>query len=111
VSREIPESDWRILRRLHSNALERFCQQSLVEIQRLASNTDEPCRDRYIQISNLVRDRNREMAHALDDMHRSQAIQRIACIYSLGLLTEEEFNLFSPGTRDAVRGLVELLQD
>jgi hypothetical protein len=111
VSREIPESDWRILRRLHPIALERFCEQGLVEIQRLASNSDEARRDRFIRISNLVQDRRREMAHAFDDMRRSRAIERIVCIYSLGLLTKEELDLFSPGTRDAVRGLVELFQD
>lgn len=35
---EINESDWKTLRQLHSEALERFCKQVLLEIERTNSD-------------------------------------------------------------------------
>ena len=39
MMREIKESDWKILRQLHSVALERFCEQILFEIEEIRSDS------------------------------------------------------------------------
>ena len=48
------------------------------------------------------------MADTFDDMRRSRALQRLTCIQSHGLLTEEELGQFSPEMREALRFMLEM---
>jgi len=38
--REIKEPDWKVLRRVHPLALERFCEHALAEIDRVFTSSD-----------------------------------------------------------------------
>jgi hypothetical protein len=108
MTRTISEADWRVFRRLHPVALERFCEQILSDVKRLASQGKKTSHERYLAVFKLLNRRNREMADAFDDMRRSTAFLRVACIQSHQLLTEEEMSLFSPETRAAVQAFLEL---
>src|ERR1700730_7202986 len=96
--REIKESDWKLFRRLHAVAVERFCQQVIEEINRATSNCTEDYHKRYLEVFNLMMDRNEEMARAFDDPRRSTAFFLLANIKASDLLTDEEFSQFSPET-------------
>lgn len=50
----------------------------------------------------LLQDRDDDITAGFDDMRRSRAIVRLANIHALGLFTDEEFERFSPGTRETV---------
>ena len=106
MAREIGESDWKLLRQLHPAALDRFCGRVLSEVGRLASDTGKSSHERYRAVVELIGRRDGERADAFDDLRRSTALVRLACIRSHGLLTEEEFARFSPETRDAVQLLL-----
>jgi hypothetical protein len=103
MSRDILESDWKALRKLHPIALDRFCQRVLSEVSALASDSARSSHERYLAIFKRMKQRDREMADAFDDMRRSRAFVRIACIWSLGVLTEEEFARFSPETQEIAK--------
>ena len=47
--REIKEPDWKVLRRVHPLALERFCQGVLAEIGRVARDGAKSHHARYLQ--------------------------------------------------------------
>jgi hypothetical protein len=47
---EITESDWKIFRRLHAVALERFCQRVIGEINRASANCTENYHERYLEV-------------------------------------------------------------
>jgi hypothetical protein len=101
-----PEQDWKTLRALHPLALDRYCKRVLQEITSVAGETSRSAHERYLAIYALVGRRNRDMADAFDDMRRSTAILKIAHIYALGLLTEDEFARFSDVMRDQIRRIV-----
>jgi hypothetical protein len=107
----IPESDWKRFRQLHPIALERFCQRVLAEVEKLTSATDKTSHERYLAVFQLIKRRDRELANAFDDMRRSTALRQLACIRSHELLTEEEMARFSPETRGAVQGLLEIWRE
>jgi mannitol-1-phosphate/altronate dehydrogenase len=86
---DIRESDWK------SVALQRYCERSLAEIARLAADTSQDAHQRYLATFRLVLQRDQELASAFNDMRRSTAGLRLAAIYALGLLTEEELSGFS----------------
>lgn len=102
MSRDIRESDWKLFRELHPGALRRFCEDVLSEITRIASDTSKTPHERYLEVFQLVRERDRKLAAAFDDKRRSTALSQLALIRSYGLLTDEEVGRFSPEARDAI---------
>jgi hypothetical protein len=103
MAHEIPEPDWKLLRKLHPLALERFCERVLDEVGGLAADPGKSAHERYRAVYKLLRHRDKELADAFDDMRRSAAWRRLAVLRALGLLTEGEFAGFSPETRDVVQ--------
>ncbi len=93
----IKESDWKLLRRLHTVALERYCQQVLAESERLHRAPDKSFHERYLAVFDLLRKRDKELARLFDDLRRSTALQHLAGL--CGLLTAEEVAQFSEETQ------------
>lgn len=104
--REIKEPDWKVLRRVHPLALERFSEGVLAEIDRVLSSGARSHHSRYLEIFKIIRQRDREMARLFDNLRRSHALTVLAEIRSQGLLTEEEFSSLSPETRSAIQMLL-----
>ncbi len=102
MQREISEADWKLLRRLEPIALERFCQRVLSEIIRLASNDAKGSHARYLEMYELIQNRDEELGAAFNEMKRSAAFLRLTNMRSLGLVTDEEFAEFSSETQAAV---------
>ena len=73
---DIKESDWKIFRRLHRIALERYCQRVLEEVK-LATVSDDSYHDCYLKVYRLMQDRDRTMARAFNDLRRSTALVRV----------------------------------
>jgi hypothetical protein len=103
MAREIPEPDWKLFRRLHPRTLERFCEQVLGEIGRLAAEPGKGAHERYLAVFKLLQRRDKELAEAFDDFRRSRACRQLAVLRARGLLSEEEFARFSAETLGAVR--------
>ena len=103
--RQISEADWKILRHLHPVALERFTQRVLTEVDRLMSDTTMSARERYAEIFTLIQRRDRELADTFDDLRRSTALERLARMQSHESLTPDEWDRFSPQTREVLRFL------
>jgi hypothetical protein len=109
--RDIKESDWKLLQRLHDVALERFCQRVLGEIERRSAASKKTYHERYLEIHRLLKRRDRELADAFNGLRRSTAVQQLTVIHAEGLLTEEEFVRFSPETRSAVDSFLAIVRD
>jgi hypothetical protein len=104
---DIHESDWRIFRRLHSIALERFCKRVLEEV-RGAAQCKTDYHDRYRKVYRLIRDHDKRMAAAFDDPRRSNAFLLLANIIGEGLLTAEELKQFSQEAQARIKMIQEL---
>lgn len=102
---DIKESDWKVFRRLHSVALERYSQRVLEEV-RLATACNDSYHDCYLKVYRLIQDRDKTMARAFDDLRRSTALVQLVIIINEGLLTDEELKQFSQefqGRIDVIR--------
>jgi hypothetical protein len=78
VVRAISEPDWKLFRKLHALALERFCEGALSEISRLASEVGKGAHERYLAVSELLQRRDKELAEAFDDYRRSTGWRQLA---------------------------------
>ena len=105
---EIKESDWKLLRRLHRVALERFCRRAVEEISAAVSDRSGDYHGCFLEVFALINERNRELAHTFDDLRRSNALILLAGMREKQLLSEEEFSHFGPETRDAVEAILRL---
>ncbi len=104
---QINEADWEVFRELRVNALERFCQRVLSEVSLLAGETARGSHDRYLEIFQLLHNRDKQLADAFNDPRRSTAFSQLLHMRYQGLLTDEEFARFSPETRAKVESLIK----
>jgi hypothetical protein len=102
MTRQIKESDWKIFRQVHAEALERFSERVLLEVERINSDRAKGFHEKYLEIWKVLKRRDKEMSQAFDDLRRSTAWTQIASMKGLGLLTEDELGRFSPETREVV---------
>jgi hypothetical protein len=104
---EIKELDWKILRRVHPLAVERFCKRVLAEIDRISGEEAKCYHARYLQIFGIIQQGDREIARMFDNPRRSHALATLAQIRSQGLLIRDEFSSLSPETRGAIQMLLD----
>ena len=102
MPRETKEADWKLLRRLHPVALERFCERVLAEIAGIKNDDARNFHQRYLDIFEVIERRDREMACIFDDLKRSRALTMLAQMCSAGLLTDDELSGLSPETRSVI---------
>jgi hypothetical protein len=104
---EIKEADWKVFRRLHSIALERYCQRVLEEV-RAAADCKGDYHDCYRKVYRLLRERDKTLAAAFDDPRRSTAFVLLANMLAEELLTEEEIKQFSDDAQEHIETIIEL---
>ena len=103
---QIKESDWKLLSKLRTDALKRFCQRILSAIDSINADHAMSAHQRYLEIYQVIERRDKEVAQIFNNHRRSTAFFELAAIQSHGLLTPEEFLRFSQETRNAI-GQVE----
>jgi hypothetical protein len=104
---EIKESDWKVFRRLHSVALERYCRRVLEEV-RVAAECKGDYHDCYRRLYRLIRERDKTMAAAFDDPRRSTVFILLDNMIGEELLTEEELKQFSCEAQDRIEVIKKL---
>ena len=104
---DLPESDWKIVRKLHELALERFCQRVLADIERIVSVTSQKAHTRYLDIFKIIEEQDKEIEWIFNDLSRSNAMEHLFAIQTRGLLSEEEFSRLSQETRDKIKWFLE----
>ncbi len=100
--REIKESDWKIFRKLHPVAVERYCERVLAESELLHRDPSRSAHERYLALYQLIHKRDKELADLFNDFRRSTALWCLAAIKGHGWLTDEEFEQFSEETQNLV---------
>lgn len=106
--RIIKESDWKVFRELRQIALERFCERVLEGVERIRTDDTKCFHERYLDIYQLTRESDKELAYMFDNPRRSAAIIQLASIEGKGLLTDEEFSKFSQETREVINNILGL---
>ena len=105
-----PEADWRLLRSLHDAALDRYCARILDECGAVIRAADFSAHDRYLRLFRLLKERDERIAATFDDLRRSTAIQRLAGMINLAVVTDVELAQFSQATRESATALAEILR-
>jgi hypothetical protein len=105
----LPERDWKVFRELREVALDRFCQRALADVEAVIRGQGRTILERYHEVYRLVKDRDKDLAAVFGNPRRSTALFSLAGMRTRELLTDEEFERFSDGTRDTVRTLIDAM--
>jgi len=108
MSSDFPESDWRRFKEIRTKLLERYCNRIWEDVKNLAQSSEGTSYDRYLKLYKLVKDRDKQMAHAFDDFRRSTAIMQLGIMRRMNLLTDDELGVFSEQTRTRVEGIASI---
>lgn len=108
AERPLPERDWKLLRQLAPVALERFCDHVFMEAMAIANASGKTNHERYLELYRVIKEQDGDLASAFNDHRRSTALWKLARIYSLGLLTEDELGAFTEETRETALFLASL---
>jgi hypothetical protein len=107
MEHDVPESDWKLFRRVREPALERLCERVLDEVEAIRIDASRSHHERYRSLFALLRKRDAQIARAFDDPSRSQMIIQLANICALDLLVPGELERFTPQTRARVEFLTK----
>jgi len=99
---QISEPDWKIFKPVRQQALERFCERVLAEIECIRADASKSQHERYIATYQIIKERDKELEQAFDYLRRSTALVQLAAFRSLGLVTDDEYMRFSAPTREIV---------
>ena len=97
------ESDWKEFKILKSNALERCCESVLSEFIELARRPGASEYDRYVDLYQLLRARDKVLASVFDELSRSTADLQLGVMYARGIVTDDELSQFSEKTQEIAR--------
>ena len=72
-------------------------------------DADSSAHDRYLRLFRLLKERDERIVAAFDDLRRSTAVQRLAGMMNLGVITDAELAQFSQSTRESATALAEIV--
>jgi len=106
--KSFPESDWKKLRALRDDALNRFCARALKGTQKRLNNSDDDPHKTYLNVYKYLDGQDDELGSLFDDWRRSTALLTITGWVQAGLVTDEELEAFSEETKAGVKTLINL---
>ena len=80
------ESDWKIFKKIKEEAIQKFCIQALKEFDEAIKNGNEDPHNRYLLLSELVKNRDKQMRLLFNYHSRSKAKIQLIMIRDEGLV-------------------------
>ena len=102
----IAESDWKKFGPLRDKALDRLFNGILREVTLLTTDENQSSEDRYRELYDLVKARDKEIGRIFDGYSRSRAEVQLCLMAENGLVTDEELVQFTEEMRNAVQDFV-----
>lgn len=107
--KSFPESDWKKLRALRDDALNRFCARALKGTQkRLANSDDDDPHNAYLNVYKYLEGQDDELGSLFNDWRRSTALLTLTGWVQADLVKDEEFEAFTEQTKSSVRTLINI---
>ena len=107
MAKDYPERDWKVVRKLKDEALNRFCERVFSEIKDTGEVSESTWHQRYLTVYQLIRERDREIAANFDGFSRSSALWKSAAMCTRGLIRDDELRALTPETQTQIRSIVE----
>ena len=97
-----PEADWKYLRSIQDELLQRFCEKSNQKSKKILENSNLDSYERYKQLFNHTEDSDERLASCFDDWRRSTIFSRLLWIMKERLLSDAELHNLSSETQNRI---------
>lgn len=85
-----PEADWKYMRRLFPELLDRLCTRINAQTAELLADSSLSQHERYLKVYNYMRTSDRIVGECFNDWRRSRLLNSILAIIDHNLMTPEE---------------------
>ena len=99
---EIREKDWKIVRELKDDVLDRACKRILLKVSEIIADDHKSAHERYLELWETLKTEDKDIAFMFDNLRRSTALQQLARWKFNDLVTDEEMKVFSAETFEKV---------
>lgn len=100
--KDIPEKDWKMIRKLKDEVLNKLCGRILSKVSETLNGSDQTEHGKYLNVYKIINEEDDSIAAMFNDLKRSNAIIKLSLWKQNDLLTEEQFMLFSEETRERI---------
>jgi len=101
----IAEKDWKLLRALKEEKLNKSCGDILGRIDTEIKKKGNENHKAYLKVWEIVDSGDNEIAEMFNDLRRSNAVLKLVAWKRNGLLTEKELNEFTEETRSSIEAI------
>jgi len=98
----IPERDWKQLRKFKPDMLNALCERINRKAEKLINSNDKNEHEKYIALYRYINNANETVALCFDDWRRSNIRIRISALLSENLLTDEHVQELSDETKRTI---------
>lgn len=103
----IRERDWKIIRSMKDEVLDRACERILAKVSKVIENEGDNAHARYLELWKTLTGEDEDIASMFNDLKRSNAITKLAKWKFHGLITDDDMKSFSEESQERVRILNE----
>ena len=105
---DIPEQDWKIIRKLKDKLLQKACDNILAKLKSIIADKQSNSHKTYLDLWKTLKKEDQELGLMFDDVKRSTALFKLATWKSSGLITDIDFEQFSEETKNKIN-IIEAL--
>jgi hypothetical protein len=102
------ESEWKKFKRLKEQCLERYCEEVLNDAQKICVLDGKSNHERYIELYQLMRNKDKGLGKAFDGLSRSLAHSQLLLMYRMGLVQESELDEFEADTVNSIKETLKI---
>ena len=103
VNTQMKESEWKKFKKLKEKCLERFCGEVLSEAQGICDHVGKTNHEKYIDLYQLMRNKDKKLGKAFDGLSRNLAHSQLLLMYQMRLVEEAELNEFEADTVKSIK--------
>jgi hypothetical protein len=71
------ESDWKIFKELRPQALQRYCERVMLDVDKIFHDEEGNAHERYMKMYKIVRDGDKTLSRMFDGFSRSKALDQL----------------------------------
>ena len=108
--KDLPESDWRLLRSMKDDLLRRASRTAIEHVHGIVIGPNDDPHKIYLDLYRVVQSEDDKIGEMFNDMRRSTGILRLGQMVRQELITPEELQFFTQETQDRARELARANQ-
>ena len=108
MNNQIKESDWKKMRKIKDELLNKACDDILADLEGLIAERTGREHKTYQELWKRLKQRDQAIASMFDDLRRSTAVIKLTNWVDYGLISLEDIEDFSEETKDKVKSLLEI---